>query len=229
MLHLVHASYTAAVAWLPWAFLGVDLVMERWTLPRAALVAVPLALIAFLGQPQLLWMALAGCALYTVGLALARRAADGAPPGAWPAPLACGVAIGAIQIVPLLKFSRTSVRPTLSMSGSLDQSITPHHLLLLGFPYLFGGSSHAPSFAAAWLDPGIQQEVGSYLGITILAIAVVGVAALLAPPAGARAGGDGGGRAADRDGRNDLCGPPRCTTWCPAPRTSATGGGCSGS
>ena len=94
----------------------------------------------------------------------------------------CGVAIGAIQIVPLLKFSRTSVRPTLSMSGSLDQSITPHHLLLLGFPYLFGGSTHAPSFAAAWLDPGIQQEVGSYLGITILAIAVVGIVALWRRP-----------------------------------------------
>ena len=62
VLHLIHPSFLAAVAWLPFLFLGVDLVSERWSLPRAAVVAVPIALIAFLGQPQLVWLATAGCA-----------------------------------------------------------------------------------------------------------------------------------------------------------------------
>ena len=177
VLHLVHAPYIAAIAWLPYVFLGVDLVSERWTPPRAALVAVPLALIAVVGQPQLLWMALIGSAAYTLALVLAgarRWSAAGRTAGA----LACGLGIGAIQLLPLFAFSRTSLRPTLSMSASFDQSITPHHLLLLGFPYLFGGARTGLSFASPWLDSGIQHEVGSYLGITILAIAVAGVVAL---------------------------------------------------
>jgi hypothetical protein len=173
VLHLVHPSFLAAVAWLPFAFLGVDLVSERWSLPRAAAVAVPIALIAFLGQPQLVWLATAGCALYAIALLLTRArswAATGRVAGA----IACGVGISAIQLLPLLAFSRTSVRPALSMSGSFEHSVTPHHLLLFGFPYLFGGASRGSVLAAPWTGGDLQQEVGNYLGITILAAAVVG-------------------------------------------------------
>ncbi|MDQ1508304.1 MAG: hypothetical protein QOG50_148, partial [Actinomycetota bacterium] len=174
VLHLVHASFLAAVAWLPFAFLGIDLVSERWSWPRAALVAMPIALIAFLGHPQLVWMATAGCALYSVALLLTRGrtlAATGRVAGA----IACGLGIGAIQLLPLLAFSRTSIRPALSMSASFEHSVTPHHLLLFGFPYLFGGASHGTSLAAKWTGGDLQQEVGNYFGITILAAAVVGV------------------------------------------------------
>ena len=177
VLHLVHPSFLAAVAWLPFAFLGVDLVGERWTWARASLVAVPIALIAFLGQPQLVWMAALGCGLYSAALLLVRShtwAATGRVAGA----LTCGLGIGAIQLVPLLAFSRTSVRPALSMTGSFEHSVTPHDLLLLGFPYLFGGASHGASFMASWTGGDLQQEVGNYLGITILAAAVVGVIVL---------------------------------------------------
>jgi hypothetical protein len=78
----------------------------------------------------------------------------------------------------LLAFSRTSVRPALSTTASFEHSVTPHHLLTLGFPYLFGGASHGASFAAPWTGGDLQQEVGNYLGIAILAAAVVGVIAL---------------------------------------------------
>ncbi len=174
VLHLVHPSFLAAVAWLPFTFLGVDLVSERWSVARASLVAVPIALIAFLGQPQLVWMAALGCALDSAALLLVRGrnwAATGRVAGA----LACGLGIGAIQLLPLLAFSRTSVRPALSMTGSFEHSVTPHQLLLLGFPYLYGGASHGASFAASWTGGDLQQEVGNYLGITILAAAVVAV------------------------------------------------------
>lgn len=177
VLHLVHAPFIAAGAWLPFVFLGADLVSERWSTSRAAVIAGALALIALLGNPQLLWMTVVGLTVYTVALVLAGArpwSAAGRVLGA----LACGVGIGAVQVLPLLAFSHTSVRPALTMAASFDQSIAPHHLLLLGFPYLFGGSTHGPTFASPWLDPGIQQEVGSYLGITILAIAIAGVVAL---------------------------------------------------
>ncbi len=177
VLHLVHPSFLAAVAWLPFAFLGVDLVSERWSWARAALIAGPIALIAFLGHPQLVWMATLGCAVYAAVLLLVRAhslAATGRVAGA----LACGLGVGAIQLLPLLAFSRTSVRPALSMTGSFESSVTPHHLLVLGFPYVFGGASHGAWLAAGWTGGDLQQEVGNYLGITIAAAAVVGAVVL---------------------------------------------------
>ena len=60
------------------------------------------------------------------------------------------------------------------MTGSFEHSVTPHQLLLFGFPYVFGGASHGPS-SAPWTGGDLYQEVGNYLGITILALAVVGV------------------------------------------------------
>lgn len=176
VLHLVHAPFLAAAAWLPFTFLGIDLVSERWSWSRAALVAFPLALIAFLGHPQLVWMAILGCSIYATALLLLRvrnLAATGRAAGA----LLCGLGIGALQLIPLLAFSRTSVRPALSMSASFEHSVTPHQLLLFGFPYIFGGASHGPS-AATWTGGDLYQEVGNYLGITMLALAIVGLIVL---------------------------------------------------
>ena len=176
VLHLVHPSFLAAVAWLPFAFLGIDLVSERWSRSRAALVAIPVALIAFLGQPQLVWMATLGCAIYA-GALLLLRVRNLAATGRAAAALACGLGIGAIQLIPLAVFSSTSVRPALSMKGSFEHSVTPHQLLLFGFPYIFGGASHG-SLAAQWTGGDLYQEVGNYLGVTILALAVAGALVL---------------------------------------------------
>ena len=176
VLHLVHPSFLAAAAWLPFAFLGIDLVSERWSTARAALVAIPIALIAFLGHPQLVWMATLGCSVYAVAL-LVLRGRDWAATGRTVGAIACGLGIGALQLLPLASFSQSSVRPTLSMTGSFEHSVMPHQLLLFGFPYVFGGASHGPS-SAPWTGSDLYHEVGNYFGVTVLALAVVGVVVL---------------------------------------------------
>ena len=169
MLHLVHPSFLAAVAWLPFTFLGVDLVSERWSWPRAALVAVPIALIAFLGQPQLVWMAILGCALYAAALLLL-RGTDLGGHGSGRGRVVVRARHRRDPVAPVARVqSHECADPTLSMSASFEHSVTPHHLLLFGFPYLFGGASHGSVVAAPWTGGDLQQEVGNYLGITILA------------------------------------------------------------
>ena len=171
VLHLVHAPYVIGVAWLPWMFVGVDAVRERWSTPRAALVALPLALIAFGGAPQIVWIALAGAGVYAVAMSALERSpgAFGRVVGA----VGLGVGIGAIQLVPLWRFSRTSWRPSLSMDAAFEHSAVPHHLLTLVFPWLFGGSSQGSVFSSPWLGGDLQHEVGTFAGSTIVALAVV--------------------------------------------------------
>jgi hypothetical protein len=171
VLHLVHMPFVIAVAWLPVLFCGVDLVHEQWTTLRALLVATAIAMIAFAGQPQMLWIALVGVIVYALVLATSKRAglrsvarvAAGA---------ALGVGISAVQLLPLWQFSRSSQRPSLSMAAAFDLSLWPHHLLTLVFPWLYGGSSQGSAFSSPWLGGDTQHEVGMFAGATIVALAV---------------------------------------------------------
>jgi hypothetical protein len=172
VLHLVHAPFVIAVAWLPLVFLGVDAVRERWSTRRAALVAVPLALIAIAGTPQMLWIALAGAAMYAVVLAVVDR---GPGLGRIALATALGVGLGAVQLLPQWRFSRTSQRPSLSMDGAFEHAALPRHLLTFLFPWAFGGSTQGSVFSAPWSGGDLQHEVGSFAGITIVALAVLAV------------------------------------------------------
>lgn len=175
VLHLVHSAFLAAAAWLPLMFLGIDLVFERWSSARASAVAVPLALIAFTGQPQLLWMAAIGGAGYIAARAAGRRSAwRGAVRCV--AAMVCGIGLAAIQLYPQFLFSQTSVRPSLPPEVAFEGSILLPQLLMLAFPYVFGGASLGP--ASPWLGSGIFHEVGSYVGMTVIVLAAVGTVRL---------------------------------------------------
>jgi hypothetical protein len=180
VLHLVHPPFVMAVAWLPFAFLGVDLVRDRWTTGRAALVALPLALIAFAGQPQLLWIALLGLGVYAVvGEVVLGRGEGSVREGVARllragAAVAIGLGLAAVQLLPLWLLSRTSQRPSLSMADAFDNDALPRHLLTAVFPWLFGGSTYGSDFSSPWLGGDIHHEVGTFVGATILALAVIG-------------------------------------------------------
>jgi hypothetical protein len=173
VLHLVHPPFVIAVAWLPFAFLGVDLVRERWSAGRAAVAAVPIALIGLGGQPQLLWIALVGVGTYAAATvlvdrdlpALARKAAA----------VGLGIGLAAVQLLPLWLSSRTSQRPDLSTDAAFELSLRPHDLLTLLFPWAYGGSSQGSVFSAPWQGGDLQHEVGMFAGATVLALALVAV------------------------------------------------------
>jgi hypothetical protein len=178
VLQLVHPPFVIAAAWLPFAFCGVDMLREQWTTRRAFLLAGAIALIAFGGQPQMVWLAGLGIASYTFALTVLDR---GDARERW---LACGrvavasllgLGIAAVQLLPLWLFSRTSVRSSLTTQAALSDSVLPHDLWTLLFPYAFGGSAAGPTFSAQWLGGYVQREVGLFAGCTVLALAAIAV------------------------------------------------------
>ncbi len=174
VMHLVHSPFVIAVAWLPVAFMGIDVVRERWSTRGAALVAVPVALIAFGGQPQMLWIALVGVGSYALVLAVLERDPIGLASCA--GAVALGVGIAAVQLLPLWRFSRTSQRPSLSMAAAFEFAELPRHLVTTVFPWSFGGASQGSVFSAPWTGGAIQHEVGAlFVGATIVALAVVAI------------------------------------------------------
>jgi hypothetical protein len=170
VFHLMHPPFIVATAWLPWLFYGVDLVYERWTVRRAALVAVPLALIAFGGQPQMLWIALVGIGAYAFSMffftddrAMCSVRVLGAT--------AIGLGFSAVQLLPQYHYGQSSQRPKLPMDGAFSIAEKPHHLWQMVFPFLFGGSSQGTVFSHGYLGGDSQTEVGMFVGGTILALA----------------------------------------------------------
>ena len=170
VLHILHMPLVATAAWLPFAFLGLELVIERWSLWRASLLAVALAEIAFTGHPQGLWQTSIGLGV----IVLARLAFVRGQRTAWvraSGGMAIGFCLGAVQTLPLYLFSRTSARPKLSRQGAFLYSDEPRHLITLAVPRIMGVGK-----GPAW-GP-VYHELANYLGITVLALAVIGVVSL---------------------------------------------------
>ena len=177
VLHLQFMPFIAAVAWLPFVFLGVDLVRERWTTPRAALVAVPIALVGFAGHPQMVYYAALGLGLYVLVLALGQPGSR-----AWVVRVAGAIAFGfgmaALQLVPLLRYADISVRSSFGADVALtDRTLELRHLWLYPFPYLFGGAAR-DVFNTPYIGGSQFQEVGVFAGATVLALAALAVVRL---------------------------------------------------
>ena len=173
ILHLVHMSFTIATAWAPWFFIGLDLLIDRWSVKRALVVVVPLAVIASCTHPQLFWLVLVGGGVYTV----VRLAGRG---GVWPwvrvgGAVAAGLAVSAVCLIPLWLFSRTSVRPSLTQANAFYLASEPRDLLTLVFPHIMGGGDGLLGLSGPWQGGRIYHEVGNHIGIVTLALAVIAV------------------------------------------------------
>ncbi|MFZ4717952.1 MAG: YfhO family protein [Ilumatobacteraceae bacterium] len=173
LLHFVHTSFTAATAWMPWLFLGLDRLLERGGARRFAAMAAPLAMIGLTGHPQMLWAALIGVAVVTV-VELTASGRGLAPWGRMAAASAAGVAIAAVQLVPQYLFSRTSERPDLGTEKALRTAATTTDLLTSMFPWYKGGASGLPLVSKDWLGTSTYHEVGNHLGLAAVVLAWVG-------------------------------------------------------
>ncbi|HEX5097564.1 MAG TPA: YfhO family protein [Acidimicrobiia bacterium] len=169
ILHLQFNPFIATATWLPWVFLGIDLVRDRWTTPRATLVAVPLALLACAGHPQMLFYAGIGVGTYLAVPLLARRPdLRGCARGA--GACALGLALAAMQLLPLWRYGHISIRSHFDQQQAFDRSASLRHLLSYPFPFLYGGSGR-DVFNAPWTGGSQQMEVGLFAGVTVLALA----------------------------------------------------------
>lgn len=175
VLHIVHMPFVAAAAWIPFVFLGAELLIERWTLPRVALCAGTIAAVSVSGHGQGLWLTLVGVSL----LVVAQLVRSGR--GVWPwarvgGAMAIGVCLGAVQTLPQYLFSRTSARATLDAEGAFELASKPRHLLTLVMPHLMGGGSDIPGMSGEWTGGDIYHEVANYAGVSVVLLACIGVA-----------------------------------------------------
>jgi hypothetical protein len=172
-------------AWLPWLLAWADAALrapqgERWWRP-AVLAGGILALQLLNGEPAAVFMS--GLAL----LALAASAA-GRQPGTWPrlrralralVPLAFGLALAAVQLVPTLGRMADSPRRTLDAEQALSWSMRPQRLVEAVLPRFYGDPARVSEglFFGGEISDGHYPYVESiYPG---LLLAVLGAAALL--------------------------------------------------
>jgi hypothetical protein len=182
ILHFVHMNFIVCSAWIPWVFLGSDLVSDRWSLKRASVMVIPLFFISVSGGPQLIWITAVGLAIYSL-VRLARRGA-----GLWPlvrvgSGVGLGICLGAVQLLPLYFFSRTSERPSLTFEAAMSHASQPKDLLTSFLPHVWGGGSGFPGLSFRWTG-GVNggnaynyHEVSNHVGIVVLALAIVGIIA----------------------------------------------------
>ena len=170
--HATGMPFIAAWALLPWVFLTLDRLMES---PRVRYVAVLALLIAAMAiqLAQFLWLTL--IAVGVVAVFSLWRAGGGIRP--WlrvGAGVGLGIGLAAVQLLPAVAFSKTSVRPTLTRTAAYEFSMAPRHLLTLLVPNVMGGANSGLWWKTAWLGGSLQNELANYLGITLFALAVIG-------------------------------------------------------
>ena len=173
ILHLVHMPFSMATAWFPWLLLGLDLVRERWTLGRAGAVVGSIAMIAFSGHPQMLWLALVASGIYTAAQ-LARRGSGWWPTARVAASVLLGLGVAAVQLVPQYLFSRTSVRPTITQREAFEMTAAPRHLLAAVVGDIMGGSVGVLGLASPWRDATNHHEVANFAGAVVVLLAAIG-------------------------------------------------------
>jgi hypothetical protein len=176
MLHLQSNAYIAMLTWLPWLFFGVDLVREKWTTPRACMVAIPLALMGCVGHPQLLFYTGIGVGTYLAVPLLGRNRDFRAvlrPIGA----CVLGLMLAAPQLVTLWRYQAISIRSEFDEVAAFERSASLRHLLAYPFPFIFGGAGR-DVFNAPWTGGSQQHEIELFAGVTILALAATAIVAL---------------------------------------------------
>lgn len=178
--HLAHPPIIAALSWLPWLLLF----QRRFQLARTAharragiwfgLTVFTLALVLLAGSPQ---FALLDAMLFGLFGVLGRWLTHSVPDPArsrlrnWVEPFvetgvmaALALAIAAVQLLPTLELVGLSVRRAgVGAADIASYSLPPRYLVSLLFPFSEGEAA------------GVFTEYYAYLGITVLALGIVGL------------------------------------------------------
>ncbi|CAB4799658.1 MAG: YfhO family protein [Actinobacteria bacterium] len=170
--HLIHMPFTAALAWVPWVMLTLDLVLERRGKQRMVALALLIACLSVTGHPQMLWLTLVAVGVTTL-VRLARRKPDTRAASRVAGAVLLGLGLSAVQLIPQTQFAQSSVRSDATRAYVLDHSAAPRHLLTLVAPNILGGADAGPAWSADWTDSEIQHEVANYLGIALAMFAVI--------------------------------------------------------
>jgi hypothetical protein len=121
--HLNHLAISATACWLPWAVLGVERLFERRRPIRLLAAGAPVAAAAIAGHPQLLIVVVAVVVLWSAGVGLAERSVRPLLLGISTA--GAGLALGAVQLLPVLHHLGQSDRTSLTFAQAMSWSFGP--------------------------------------------------------------------------------------------------------
>jgi hypothetical protein len=173
-------NFVVAYGWLPWVLLPL---VRRPGPTRIGLVAAGVAwgIQALAGHPSM-WL-FTGIAAATLIVATSPRPVSLARVAGF---ALLGGAVGAVQLIPTLLLTTLSVRATgLSTTDLFASAATPLDVLGLGFVDAFVRSGpQAWDLSTAWYPNGsfALLEATAYVGLPVLVLAAVGVAAKRARP-----------------------------------------------
>ena len=173
--HLNHLSISATACWLPWAVLGLERLLERPRPLRLLVAAAPVTAAVLAGHPQLLLVLAAVVALWAAGVAVAERTWRPLLLGGLT--LGAGLALGAVQLLPVLEHLGESDRTSLTFRQAMGWSFGLRESLLLVFPHLLGSQGGSGPFTARYAGEWSLTELSGYVGAAALVLAATGVGA----------------------------------------------------
>ena len=174
MAHLTHTNMIHAAAWMPLVIWALEKLRVRPYGGWLVALAIGVAFSALAGHTQIF--------VYTLILAAAYALFRG-----WRAPrwwryyavslagAVLGIWLAAVMLLPALELTQESVRPRLSYSEFVTGSLPWNHLLLLFFPYLFGGTQQH-FYDALYFGRWSLAELTGYVGLIPLVLAGLGMA-----------------------------------------------------
>lgn len=136
--------------------------------------AAPIAAAALAGHPQVLLVVVAVVGLWAAGVAMVEHSPRALLLGALG--VAGGLALGAVQLIPLLAHLGDSDRTSLTFDQAMSWSFGPRESLLLVFPHLFGSQGGSGPFTAAYGGDWSLTELSGYVGAAALVLAGAGLA-----------------------------------------------------
>ncbi|HLX88924.1 MAG TPA: YfhO family protein [Acidimicrobiales bacterium] len=176
---VVHPNLVASIAWLPWALLGFDLTCSRFTIPRVALGSGAVALSLLAGHAQMYMLIIVVLLASGALIALFGRREDPARTlGITALIVVLGVALSAVQLVPILAIHGQSSRTVLNYASATSYSYPWSHLSLLMFPYLFGNDAPTAPFTSVYQGSGNLSELSAYPGLAVAVLACAGLGSL---------------------------------------------------
>ncbi len=214
IVSVVFPMIIAAASWLPWIMACIEIMVRKQEergdrsyspVPYVIAGAIVLGLQVLAGHPEIVVITLLAASFYAAGRLLIlwyrlRSPGRSLRLGLWLVVMvALGLALGAVQLIPLLELANTSFRQG---SASYDQVVgwawPARQIITFFLPDFFGNPSHH-----GWFDPFLRSwrpagpnaagqpvnevfwgvknyvEGGNYLGILTLVLAVVAVGGAL--------------------------------------------------
>ncbi|MGH9022946.1 MAG: hypothetical protein ACRDV9_07585, partial [Acidimicrobiia bacterium] len=176
--HLGHTSMIATAAWLPWTLLAFERLRSRPSAGRLFAAAACFALALFAGHAQLFFTIVAAVGLYALGMCLVDGRPSLRPILLAGAAIVAGMALGAVQLLPILRFVGETNRSVVSYDEAMTYSLPLSHGFLFFFPYLFGNAVPTAPFDAAYTGVWNLTEMTAYSGIAAGVLAAAGLGVL---------------------------------------------------